>query len=129
MCVCLVRVNSPVPTVIETGFGTSWGAGAGGAEAGGAEAAGGEEMDMRYPAATTKRETIGRGLRRRLDMLTLPLRAAERAHRHPEAVRFPTRIGLHPCAQCRQDRLLLPGSSAEVRPGRGRGAPSASGRA
>ena len=34
-------------------------------------------MATRYPAATAKRETIGRELRRRLGMLTFPLRAAE----------------------------------------------------
>src|SRR3954454_11243696 len=83
MWVCRVMVNPPVPTVIETGLGTSCGA-----AAGAAEAPGGEEMATRYPTATTKRERIGRGLRRRLGKAVLSAPSSGKRHRYPEAVRF-----------------------------------------
>src|SRR3954467_8238244 len=61
MRVCPVIANPPVPTVIETGFGTSCGVASGAAEAGGEEV-----MDTAYPTTATRRDRIGRVLRRRL---------------------------------------------------------------
>jgi hypothetical protein len=81
MCVCLVIVNSPVPTVIETGSGTSCGVAAGAAEADGEEV-----MDTAYPATAARRETIRRVLRRRVGIADLSAPSSRKMHRHPEAV-------------------------------------------
>ncbi|MBO0844027.1 MAG: hypothetical protein J2P22_01260 [Nocardioides sp.] len=72
-----------MPTVIETGFGTTCGVAVGWAEAGGDE-----EMATTYPATAARRETIRRLLRRREGIADLSAPSSGNVHRHPEAVRF-----------------------------------------
>src|SRR3954454_19865552 len=79
MCVCLVMVKSPVPTVIETGIGASWGVADDAAEAGGEEL-----VATRKPAAAAMREPIRRVLRRPVGIADLSAPSSGNPHRHPE---------------------------------------------
>src|SRR4051794_5988720 len=83
MWVCLVRVKVPVPTVIETGLGTSCGLAAlAAADVGDAETA------TTRPEMATKRETTRLVLRRRVDIADLSAPSSGNVHRYPEAVHF-----------------------------------------
>src|SRR4051794_31653001 len=92
-------VKSPVPTVIETGLGTNCRV-----TTGSADADGEAEKATRYPATAARRGTNRRVLRRRLGIADLSAPEQADLHCYPGAVRSPTNLGLHPCAQRPQGR-------------------------
>src|SRR4051812_43998560 len=107
MWVCLLRVKLPVPTVIETGLGTSCGLAApAAADVGVADKA------TTRPAIATRRETTRLELRRRVG-IGRPFRSEQRKrlHCHPEAVRFlPISVYTHAHAKDKTRFSRVPGS-------------------